>query len=133
MFEKIMIAIIAVLAWQLLTVLVCILSKENEELTLNFAFGIWGIIIGIGFAWIIRKIRLLACRKYNAYQFFDGKKCYIENVLRIIEFSNSKMVFMTKRGKLTIGGKDLLIESFTLNDVVINGTITSIFEGDINA
>ena len=62
-----------------------------------------------------------------------GKKCYIENVLRIIEFSNSKMVFMTKRGKLTIGGKDLLIESFTLNDVVINGTITSIFEGDINA
>ena len=78
MFEKIMIAIIAVLAWQLLTVLVCILSKENEELTLNFAFGIWGIIIGFGFGWIVRKIRLLACRKYNAYQFFDGKKYYIE-------------------------------------------------------
>ena len=73
MFEKIMIAIIAVLAWQLLTVLVCILSKENEELTLNFAFGIWGIVIGFGFGWIIRKIRLLACRKYNAYQLFDGK------------------------------------------------------------
>ena len=62
-----------------------------------------------------------------------GKKCYIENVLRLIEFSDNKMVFMTKRGKLIISGKNLSIENFTLNDVIIDGVITSILEGEDNA
>lgn len=59
-----------------------------------------------------------------------GKKCYIENVLRIIEFSDSKMVFATKRGKLTICGKNLSIENYTFSDVLIDGVVTSILEGD---
>lgn len=59
-----------------------------------------------------------------------GKKCYIENVLRITEFSSEKMVFMTKRGKLTVSGKNLSIENYTLNDVLIDGAILSIVEGD---
>ena len=62
-----------------------------------------------------------------------GKKCYIENVLRLIEFSDNKMVFMTKRGKLIISGKNLSIENFTLNDVIIDGVITSILEVEDNA
>ena len=62
-----------------------------------------------------------------------GKKCYIENVLRLIEFSDNKIVFMTKRGKLIISGKNLSIENFTLNDVIIDGVITSILEGEDNA
>ena len=62
-----------------------------------------------------------------------GKKCYIENVLRLIEFSDNKMIFMTKRGKLIISGKNLSIENFTLNDVIIDGVITSILEGEDNA
>ena len=62
-----------------------------------------------------------------------GKKCYIENIVRIVEFSDTKMVFMTKRGRLTIGGYGLLIESYTLNDIIIDGVITSFFEEESNA
>ena len=62
-----------------------------------------------------------------------GKKCYIENIIRIVEFSDTKMVFMTKRGRLIIGGYGLLIESYTLNDIIIDGVITSFFEEESNA
>lgn len=62
-------AIIAIVAWQLVTTIVYFLSGEKEEAVAATGMGVWaGFIILANFAF--RKIQLAISRKYNLYQFY---------------------------------------------------------------
>lgn len=69
MTNTIITAICAIIAWQLITTLVLILSDENEERTIQVALGVWTLFfLVIGFFY--KKISLELSRKYNCYQFY---------------------------------------------------------------
>lgn len=62
-------AIIAIIAWQLITTIVYFVSGEKEETVAVTGMGIWaGLIILISV--LGRSIKLAASRKYNCYQFY---------------------------------------------------------------
>lgn len=62
-------AIIAILAWQLITTIVYFVSGEKEETVAITGMGLWaGLIMLLGI--IVRSIKLACSRKYNLYQFY---------------------------------------------------------------
>ena len=71
-------AIIAVLAWQLITTIVYFITRENEEIAAITGMGIWaGLVLLLNT--IYMSLKLACSRKYNLYQFYsvcDQAKAY---------------------------------------------------------
>lgn len=68
--NTLVIVLLSILAWQLVVTVVCVLSNENEEITMRTAIGFWLLPIMI-FDFMYKKIHLVISRKYNCYQFFS--------------------------------------------------------------
>ena len=66
-------AIIAVLAWQLITTIVYFASGEKEDAAALTGMGLWALLLN-GFGVIWRSIQLAHSRKYNCYQFYGDCK-----------------------------------------------------------
>jgi len=70
--------IASILAYQLLTTLIFIISDENDDVLVMFACGPWKYV-AMFICTVIGRIRLSMYRKYNVYAFY-GK--YSENKLK---------------------------------------------------
>ena len=64
--------IVSILAYQLLTTLIFIISNENEDVLMTIACGLWKYV-ALFICAIIGRIRLHMHRKYNVYGFYG--KC----------------------------------------------------------
>jgi len=63
------IAIISIIAWQLINTLVFIIL--DEEVAIQFSFGVWGVLFTI-ISFCYRNISLIIDKvKYDYYQFYD--------------------------------------------------------------
>ena len=69
--------ILTLLAWQLAT-WIFYLVTEHEENTIIFSCFLW-TPIALLIRFIVRRIALWRCRKYNCYQFFGKDKKWIYN------------------------------------------------------
>lgn len=63
--------ILTIVAWQLICLIVDLITDDNFEKVGVFAFGIW-IPVCFFVAFIIRKAKLWMSRKYNYYQLFGN-------------------------------------------------------------
>ena len=64
-------AVIAICAWQLVCVIVDIITDDNQEKVGLFAFGLW-IPVCFFVAFIVKKFKLWRSRKYNCYQLYGN-------------------------------------------------------------
>lgn len=76
-----MMFVLGMLAWQVVTTVVYIISGKDEEATLWCAYGVCALAAA-GVVAIVNKIRLHKSRKYNLYHFFgregeDGRPVWI--------------------------------------------------------
>ncbi len=57
------------------------------------------------------------------YTVRDGKGGYFENVRRIVEFSQERIVLAGKRGTVAVEGEGLFLGKCYLGDVEVRGSI----------
>ena len=60
---------LGMLIWQFLVFIVLVISGEDEDAILYSAIGVFGLVC-ICLRPIVKKVSLLAARKYNLYQFY---------------------------------------------------------------
>lgn len=73
------IVISSILVWQLLVTIVCVVTNENEEITLNMAMGFW-VLVACVISFLMKSIRLWFYQSnYDAYTLYseDLKHHYI--------------------------------------------------------
>ena len=63
--------ILTIICWQLICVIVDIITNDHQECVGLFAFGIWIPIIFF-IAFVVKKVKLFSSRKYNYYQLFGN-------------------------------------------------------------
>lgn len=67
--NTLVIVLLSILAWQLVVAVVCLVTNENETITMRTAIGFW--LLPIALVDIVCKYVFLATgRRYNLYQFF---------------------------------------------------------------
>ena len=71
--DYVIVAVIAILAWQLIATIVYFASGEKEDAAALTGMGLWALLLN-GFGVIYRSIRLTCSRKYNCYQFYGDCK-----------------------------------------------------------
>ncbi len=64
------------------------------------------------------------------YTVLDGKGGYFQNVRRLLEFSEERIVLAGKKGTITVEGKSLSLGKCFLGDVSVNGEITRVERGE---
>lgn len=60
------------------------------------------------------------------YTVIDGKGGYFQNVKRIREFSNEKIVLAGRKGSVCVEGSSLSLGKFFLGDLVVYGDIRAV-------
>lgn len=67
--NTLVIALLSILAWQLVVAIVCFVTNENETIVMRTAIGFW--LLPIALVDIVYKcVSLMVGRRYNLYQFF---------------------------------------------------------------
>lgn len=67
--NTLVIVLLSILAWQLVVAIVCLVTNEDETITMRTAIGFW--LLPIAFVSIVYKyVVLMISRRYNLYQFF---------------------------------------------------------------
>lgn len=61
--------LVGALVWQTIAMIVCVITNENEDITLPVCFGVWTIIFSAA-GFMCRSIRLAYSRRYNCYQVY---------------------------------------------------------------
>lgn len=73
------VAILAIIAWQLVVTIVCFITDEDEDIVMRMAIGFW--LLPIALVSIVYKyVALMVGRRYNLYQFFgvvEGQFTYL--------------------------------------------------------
>ena len=64
-------AIITICVWQLLCIIVAIITDDDQEKVGVFAFGLW-IPVCFFIAFVVKKVKLWQSRKYNYYQLYGN-------------------------------------------------------------
>ncbi len=64
------------------------------------------------------------------YTVLDGKGGYFQNVRRLLEFTEEKIVLAGKKGSVTVEGKDLSLGKCYLGDVTVRGDIRKVERSD---
>lgn len=60
------------------------------------------------------------------YTVLDEKSAYFQNVVKILEFSPSRIVLAGKKCRFLVVGECLSLESFYGKDLVVRGRITGV-------
>lgn len=67
--NTLVIVLLSILVWQLVVAVVCLVTNENETITMRTAIGFW--LLPIALVSIVYKyVALMVSRRYNLYQFF---------------------------------------------------------------
>lgn len=66
------------------------------------------------------------------YTVVDGRGGYFQNVRRIVEFSEERVVLAGKRGSVVVEGRTLSLGKCFLGDVSINGDIRKVERQDVS-
>lgn len=73
------VAVLAIIAWQLVVTVVCFITDEDETITMRMGIGFW--LLPIALVHIVYKyVSLMVGRRYNLYQFFgvvEGQFTYL--------------------------------------------------------
>lgn len=73
------VAVLAIIAWQLVVTVVCFITDEDETITTRMGIGFW--LLPITLVHIVYKyVSLMVGRRYNLYQFFgvvEGQFTYL--------------------------------------------------------
>lgn len=73
------VAVLAIIAWQLVVTVVCFITDEDETITMRMGIGFW--LLPITLVHIVYKyVSLMVGRRYNLYQFFgvvEGQFTYL--------------------------------------------------------
>lgn len=64
------------------------------------------------------------------YSVIDGKGGYFTNVKKLLEFSDTKIVFQGKKGTLAVEGKNLRLGKYCLGDAAVHGDIVKVERGE---
>lgn len=71
--NTLVIVLLSILAWQLVVAIVCLVTNEDETITMRTAIGFW--LLPIALVSIVYKyVVLMISRRYNLYQFFGVVK-----------------------------------------------------------
>lgn len=70
--------IIGIFLWQTVTMLVCVITGEKEDIFIPVSFGAWSIFFCI-IGHIYRSIRLACLRRYNYYEIYGKPKEGLSN------------------------------------------------------
>ena len=60
------------------------------------------------------------------YTVIDGKGGYFQNVKRLLEFSESKIVFKGRKGAVSVEGENLALGKYFAGDAAVLGNIHKI-------
>ena len=60
------------------------------------------------------------------YTVLDGGGGYFQNVKKILEFSESAIVFKGRRGTVRVEGEKLSLGKYYMGDAVVRGTISRV-------
>lgn len=81
--NTLVIALLSILAWQLVVAIVCFVTNENETIVMRTAIGFW--LLPIALVDIVYKcVSLMVGRRYNLYQFFgvvEGQSTYLKRLV----------------------------------------------------
>lgn len=73
------VAVLAIIAWQLVVTIVCFVTDEDEDIVMRMAIGFW--LLPIALVSIVYKyVALMVGRRYNLYQLFgvvEGQSTYL--------------------------------------------------------
>lgn len=61
--------ILTIIGWQLVCVIVDLITNDDEDKVAIFAFGVW-IPVSSAIGFVVKKFRLFRSRRYNCYQLY---------------------------------------------------------------
>ena len=64
------------------------------------------------------------------YTVLDGGSGYFQNVKKILEFSESEIVFSGRRGTVRVEGEGLSLGKYYLGDAIVRGNILKVSRCD---
>ena len=67
--NTLVIVLLSILAWQLVVAIVCLVTNEDETITMRTAIGFWLLLIAL-VSIVYKYVVLMISRRYNLYQFF---------------------------------------------------------------
>lgn len=67
--NTLVIVLLSILAWQLVVAIVCLITNEDETITMRTAIGFWLLPIAL-ISIVYKYVVLMISRRYNLYQFF---------------------------------------------------------------
>ena len=65
------------------------------------------------------------------YSVIDGKGGYFTNVKKLLEFSDTKIVFQGKKGSVCVEGTCLRLGKYCMGDAVVLGDIKSVGRSEV--